>query len=118
MSEYRWDGTHAYNDHENGRVIEPGDELPDDIAERVAESHPYDVETVEDDAEDSEEGAGSGGEFELDSFLDENASDQVEAIEAGDVDDHLSAIQERNAEENEYATVEEAVDERLAELDD
>lgn len=117
MSEYRWAGTHAYNDHANGRVIEPGEELPDDIAERVAESHPYDVEAVEDDAEDSEEDAGSGDEFDLETFLDENASDQVEAIEAGDVDDHLSAIREENAEENEYATVDEAVDERLTELD-
>lgn len=118
MSEYRWDGTHAYNDHANGRVVEPGEKLPDDIAERVAESHPYDVESIEDDTVAPEEGAGSGDEFDLDSFLDENASDQVEAIEAGDVDGHLSAIREANAEENEYATVARAVDDRLAELDD
>lgn len=116
MSEYRWAGSHAYNDHANGRVVEPGEELPDDIAERVAESHPYEVEPIEGDTVPPEEGAGSGDEFDLDSFLGENASDQVNAIEGGDVDDHLSAIREANAEENEYATVKAAVDERLAEL--
>jgi hypothetical protein len=115
MSEYRWAGTHAYNDHANGRVIEPGAELPDEIAERVADAHPYDVEAIDDETEGGDD---DDGEFDLDAFLDENASDQVEAIESGAVDNHLSAIQEANAAENEYATVDEAVDERLAELDD
>jgi len=45
------------------------------------------------------------------------AGDMAELIESGDVDDHLSAIQDANAEENEYTTVEEAVDERQAALE-
>jgi hypothetical protein len=120
MSGYRWDGTHAYKDHANDRVIEPGEELPDDIAERVSDSHPYDVEAIDeaDEAEAAEAEADAEDGFDLDEFVDQNASNQVDAIESGDVDDHLSAIQDANAEENEYATVEEAVDERQAALDD
>jgi hypothetical protein len=52
---YLWDGTHAYRDHANGRVIEPGDEIPDDLVDQLLESHPYDVvETTNDDGADSE----------------------------------------------------------------
>lgn len=116
MSGYRWTGSHAYRDHANGRVVGPGEKLPDDITERVVESHPYDVEAIEDGGSEDTD-AGDDG-FDLDSFLNGNASYQVDGIESGDVDDHLSEIREGNAEENEYATVDEAVDERLAELDE
>jgi hypothetical protein len=44
MGTYRWVGSHAYRDHANDRVIEPGDEFEED---RIAEAHPYDVEAVD-----------------------------------------------------------------------
>jgi len=49
---YRWMGAHAYRDHANDRSIEPGEELPEDIAEQVADAHPHDVERVEDDSDE------------------------------------------------------------------
>ncbi|WP_436933690.1 hypothetical protein [Halovenus marina] len=52
---YRWTGTHAYRDHANDRVIEPGDEIPDGVAERIAAAHPHDVEEIEDEADGDDE---------------------------------------------------------------
>jgi len=115
MTGYRWVGVHDYNDHANDRVVEPGEALPDDISDRVAESHPYDVESIEDDASEGEE-TETGDGFGLDTFLGQTASEQVDAIESGGVDDHLSAIQDGNEAENEFTTVEEAVEQRLDEL--
>jgi len=44
---YQWAGAHAYRDHASSRVIEPGERLPADVAERIAEAHPHDVATVD-----------------------------------------------------------------------
>lgn len=53
----RWDGAHAYRDHANDRVIEPG-EFIGDGAERIASAHPHDVErvTVDDDGDAGDTG--------------------------------------------------------------
>lgn len=115
MSEYRWAGTHAYNDHANGRVIEPGEELPDDISERVAESHPYDVGAIDDEEEATDEEAGdtAAAEWSEEAWLEGDYEQRAEAVSGGRVDGHLEAI--RNVETSD--TVIEAVDERQAELD-
>ena len=42
-------GAHAYRDHASDRVIAPGEILPEAVAERIAESHPHDVEAIEGD---------------------------------------------------------------------
>jgi len=44
---YQWAGAHAYRDNASSRVIEPGERLPADVAERIAEAHPHDVATVD-----------------------------------------------------------------------
>lgn len=46
---YRWTGAHAFRDHANDRVIEAGEELPEDVAEQVAAAHPHDVERIDED---------------------------------------------------------------------
>lgn len=48
---YRWAGTHAYRDHANDRVIEPGEEIPADVVEQVAAAHPHQVEEVDEEPE-------------------------------------------------------------------
>ncbi|PCR89315.1 hypothetical protein [Natrinema ejinorense] len=45
--QYRWVGSHAFRDHANDRVIEPGEELPEDIADQIAAAHPHDVEPID-----------------------------------------------------------------------
>jgi len=62
-----------------------------------------------------EESKGDGGEdaFDLDEFLDQNAKPAAEDIRAGEVDDHLDAI----AEAGDRTTVQDAVDERRADLE-
>lgn len=52
-------------------------------------------------------------EFDVESFVAQNAGPQVKAIKAGDVDAHLDAI----ADANEYATVSDAISARRAELE-
>lgn len=49
---YRWTGSHAYRDHANDRVIEPGAEIPADAAERIAAAHPHQVEEIDQEGDD------------------------------------------------------------------
>lgn len=56
MSAYRWVGAHAYRDHANGRRIEPGDAVPADIADAVADAHPDSVTAMPDDPDDADSG--------------------------------------------------------------
>lgn len=55
----------------------------------------------------------AGEEFDLDEFLDENVPPIEEAIAAGEVDDHLEAIDEAS----ERVGVQDAVGQRRAELE-
>jgi len=105
MSEsvYRWVGAHAYRDHANDRVVERGEELPEDIAERVAAAHPHDVDVVEvDDVPGWSEEA----------WLDGDYTERADAVADGRVDAHLDAIEDAETSE----TVIEAVEERREEL--
>lgn len=60
MTHYRWTGAHAYRDHANDRVIEPGEEFSDD---RIASHHPHQVEHVERDTD--ADGADTPATFEF-----------------------------------------------------
>lgn len=107
MTAYRWVGNHDYRDHAHGRVIEPGEELPTEIAERVARAHPHDVDEVTTTTHD---------DISIDVLIEQTAAAQVDAIEAGELDDHLAALEEANDATNGYATVDDAIERRRAEL--
>jgi len=51
-------------------------------------------------------------------FIAQDATDQVAAIEAGEVDAYLDAIADANANGEDYATVEDAIEMRRAELEE
>jgi len=107
MSGYRWTGSHAYRDHANDQTIEPGEKLPDEIAERVAGAHPRDVEAIEDGDESDDI------EWSEEAWLEGDYSERAEAVADGRVDDHLDAIEDCETSEN----VIEAVEDRRAELE-
>jgi len=115
---YEWHGSHAYRDHANGREIEPGDELPEDIAEQVADAHPHDVRAVDEgdsDEGDSDESDASGGEsaaFDTDDWLAGDYEERAEAVRDGRVDAHLDAIEACETSE----TVIDAVEHRRADI--
>lgn len=73
--------------------------------------------------DDEQEAAGidtSGPSVDTDvfvnAFVEQSATDQADAIEAGDVDDFLDEIEQANADGEEYATVQDAIDNRRDEL--
>ena len=102
-----WTGTHAYRDHANGQTIEPGDELPEDCADRIAAAHPRNVEErAADDAGGSESG------FSEDDWLAGDYDERAEAVEGGRVDEFLNAIEDCDTSD----TVIEAVEARRDEL--
>jgi len=118
---YRWDGTHPYHDHANGRVIEPGDEIPTDAADRIASSHPYDVVEADDEADD---GADDGADDEAsenddsddiewteEAWLQGNYTERAEAVADGRVDEQLDAIEDVETSENVIEAVEQRRDE-------
>jgi hypothetical protein len=116
MSGYRWAGSHAYRDHANDQTVEPGEELPDDIAERVAGAHPRDVEAIEDgDDGTTEDGDGESDDIEWseEAWLEGDYSERAEAVADGRVDDHLDDIEDCETSD----TVIEAVEDRRAELE-
>jgi hypothetical protein len=125
MVTYRWTGSHAYRDHAHDRVIDPGEELPADIADRVVTSHPHDVEEL--DEKDEDETADVDTDDPAD---DETESDDVDPhpgeltvteIEerVADVDDRevLESIRELEANGDHRTTALEAIDARLDDLD-
>jgi len=107
MAGHRWVGRHAYHDHANDKTIEPGEELPEEIAERVAGAHPRDVEVID--------GGGESDDIEWseEAWLDGDYSERAEAVAGGRVDGHLDAIEDCETSD----TVIEAVEERRAELE-
>lgn len=124
MTAYRWVGVHAYNDHANGRVIEPGEELPDDIAERVAESHPYDVEAIDEDETDAEADTADESEGSV-SWDESDAPFDPGEYSVADLEDRLAEENFSTAELSALAGVEQAGGKRKtaleaidAELDD
>jgi len=110
MAEYRWTGSHAYRDHANDQTIEPGEELPEEIAERVAAAHPTDVEAIEGDDTAAES---DDGEWSEDDWFAGEYTERADAVADGRVDDHLDAIEDCETSD----TVIEAVEDRRAELE-
>ena len=92
---YIWTGSHAYRDHANDRVIEPGEEIPEDSVDRITSAHPHDVAVAEDT--DGEE----------DSTADETTDDADEDVEPPfDPSDHKVAELEDKLEANDYTAAE------------
>lgn len=117
MPSYRWVGTHAYRDHANDRVIDPGEELPEEIGERVASAHPHQVEAIDDGGADETDDAPDVDEWEdwnEDDWLELDYEQRAEDVQAGRVDDHLEEIVEVETS----STVEDAVEERRDELEE
>jgi len=108
MSGYRWAGRHAYRDHANNQTIAPGEELPEEIAERVAGAHPRDVEAIEDGGDESDD-----IEWSEEAWLEGDYSERADAVADGRVDGHLDAIEDCETSD----TVIEAVEDRRAELE-
>lgn len=112
---YVWTGTHAYRDHANGRVVEPGEQLPGDIADQVAASHPQDVEQRETDSDDKDDGDGADNdepEWSEEEWLAGDYEERAEAVRDGRVDRHLDDIEDVERSE----TVTEAVEQRREEI--
>lgn len=116
----RWDGAHAYRDHANDRVIEPGEFIGDD-AERIAAAHPHDVERVTVDEGD----AGDTGGDEAESDAQTGGGEDVEPpFDPGDhtVDELRDALDDipddvGNAELKALAQAEENGDNRTSALE-
>jgi len=112
---YVWTGTHAYRDHANGRVVEPGEQLPGDIADQVAASHPQDVEkreTESDDEDGDDEAVDDEAEWSEEAWLAGDYEERAEAVRDGRVDQHLDDIEDVERSE----TVTEAVEQRREDL--
>jgi hypothetical protein len=112
MARYRWVGAHPYRDHAHGRVIESGESLPDDIAGRVADRHPHDVEPIADGDETDATDSDDSGEFDAAAWLEADYRKRAERVRSGAVDAHLDAIDAAETSQ----TVAEAVAERRAEM--
>jgi hypothetical protein len=114
---YRWVGAHAFRDHANDRVIEPGERLPEDVAEQIAAAHPHDVEAIDDsEAEDTDSApdVDEWADWNEDDWLDVGYEQRADDVRAGRVDEHLEAI----ADVETSSTVEGAVEARRNELAD
>jgi len=109
---YVWDGSHAYRDHANDRVIEPGDELPADVADRIVASHPYDVAEASADASDDgdESESDEAVEWTEEAWLEGSYTERAEAVTDGRVDEHLDAIADAETSENVIEAVEQRRD--------
>ena len=96
---------------------EPRD-LDDERAKQLVANNDYFVlaedELVDEEADavepiDAPEGSGStADDFDLEAFLDDDYQDRADAVEAGEVDDHLDAL----AEEETSQTVLDAIEAR------
>ncbi|MUV59983.1 hypothetical protein [Halobacterium sp. CBA1126] len=108
-----------------GVGFDPGDtqDVNDDLAEYLDERNDFEIvsetdetggdapdeDTSEPESEDVDEESG----FDAEAFLDRDAADIVDAVEAGEADGHLDEV----GDATEYVTVEDAVGERRAELE-
>jgi len=109
-----WTGTHPYRDHANDRTIEPGEEIPEDCADRIAASHARSVEEREaDDADGDELAEAEAAEtgFSEDDWLAGDYDERAEAVEDGRVDEFLDAIEDCETSENVIEAVEARRDE-------
>lgn len=106
-----WTGTHAYRDHANDRTIEPGEEIPEDCADRIAASHPRSVEEREDE---DDEPANADTEFSEEDWLAGDYGERADAVEDGRVDEFLDEIEAVETSD----TVIEAIEARRDELAD
>ncbi|SNZ18163.1 hypothetical protein SAMN06269185_3273 [Natronoarchaeum philippinense] len=119
MADYRWVGAHAYRDHRNDRVIEPGEEIGDD-AERIVAAHPHDVEQIDaDDAgfesfEDGIETVRDAVSFDPAERTNDEIADLVEDI---DNREELAAIRDLEQHEQNRSGALDAINDRLDELE-
>ncbi|WP_455448305.1 hypothetical protein [Natrinema thermotolerans] len=115
---YRWTGSHAFRDHANDRVIDPGEELPDDIAEQVADAHPHDVEEIdgEGDAESFEERIDTVRDAVTFDPADHTIDEIADLVEDVDSAEELEGIRELEKHEKDRSGALDVIDERLDEL--
>lgn len=118
---YRWTGTNSYRDHRADVVIEPGEVIPDESAERIASAHPGDVEEVEvvasdgqmESADDAVSEDGVTIPFDQESL---NVPDLEDRIAGIDDPELLDAMREREEENKDRKTVLDAIAARIEEL--
>lgn len=112
----RDDGPQSYSNR-SGVSADQDDPVVDvdaDQAEYLVEETGY-FERVDEPADgDVHEEDGPPDEFDLDAFLDQDYTLRVAAVEAGDVDEHLGAIEDEDTSQN----VLDAIDERRDELEE
>ncbi|QRY26364.1 MULTISPECIES: hypothetical protein [Halobacterium] len=98
------------------RRVSAGDRV--DVSEAFARyliEERGDFRLVDDqDVDDAGAGDDTGSGFDLEEFLDKDAKEIVEDVEAGEADNHLDAV----AGATEYVTVEDAIGERRATLEE
>jgi len=99
MAGHRWVGRHAYHDHANDKTIEPGEELPEEIAERVAGAHPRDVEAIEDGGDESDD-----IEWSEEAWLEGDYSERADAVADGRVDNVTTNWVSFPADDSEHAS--------------
>jgi len=106
-----WTGTHAYRDHASGRTIEPGEAIPEDCADRLAESHPRSVEEREDEDDEAEAAEDDDTGFVEEDWLEGTYGERADAVEDGRVDEFLDEIEGVETSENVIDAVEARRDE-------
>jgi len=120
---HRWTGSHAFRDHANDRVIDPGEELPEDIADDVVSAHPYDVEEIDEEDEGATDGDDDAGphDFVVEPPFDptEKTVDELEEALA-DVDDidELEALADAESVGEDRTTALEAIRDRIAAVEE
>ena len=97
-----------------------GDEI--EVSEDFADEHPHLVEPAEDgdadeggdESSEEDEAPDEAADFDEDAWLDVDYQQREAAVRDGEVDDHLERVEEIETSDN----VQEAVDERRAELEE
>ena len=105
------EGVYDVDDDAEEQYRSRGWEHPDEAdGEDSDEADASDAGSADESAEQSDE----SGEFDAEAWLDRSYQDRKQAVQDGDVDDHLDAIEDAETSEN----VQEAVEERRAELEE
>ena len=118
---YRWTGTNSYRDHRANVVIEPGEVIPEESAERIASAHPGDVEEVEVMASDRRMGSANDDvsedgvtiSFDQESLNVPDLEDRIVGIDDLEL---LKKMKEREEENEDRKTVLNAITARIEEL--
>jgi len=100
-----WTGTHPYRDHANGHTIEPGEEIPEGCADRIAAAHPRNVEEraaddgTDDEPADADDSESESG-FSEEDWLAGDYDERADAVADGRVDEFLDEIEGCETSEN------------------